>query len=357
VNTAPAAPVTGPLEKPLKRHKKLMEMLTYCRVHNSTTELEFINKYLSGFGKESWVDTFGNIHVCVGNGDSKTLFSCHIDTVHTIEGTQKLNFDPTTGHIFLADSTKYGYGNCLGADDGAGIWLMLEMIKSRIPGYYIFHRDEESGGIGSKWLADNFGDVLRAFDRAIAFDRKGRTDIINVQRSNRCCSDEFVKALAKEMEDNGVENMSAARGTFTDTASYTGLIPECTNISVGYYYQHSAQEVLDITFLEKLRKAVLKIDWESLPTVREAKKNDPAPYNAGSTQSKYQTEKQKREEAERIAREDFLDASVSGSEIMLFVQKYPLAAAKLLEYLDITHQDVVMFIDEAEDITQQWLKP
>ncbi|KKL15832.1 hypothetical protein LCGC14_2501660, partial [marine sediment metagenome] len=46
-------------------------------------------------------------------------------------------------------------------------------------------------------------------------------------------------------------------------------IPECTNLSVGYFCQHSSEECLNTGWLETiLMPALLEVDWESLPTER-----------------------------------------------------------------------------------------
>jgi hypothetical protein len=60
----------------------------------------------------------------------------------------------------------------LGADDGAGIALLLRMIDNKIPGSYIFHLREEIGGTCAKGMAMHHSDFLVKFDRAITFDRR-----------------------------------------------------------------------------------------------------------------------------------------------------------------------------------------
>ena len=52
-------------------------------------------------------------------------------------------------------------------------------------------------------------------------------------------------------------------------AKFMHIVPECTNISVGYYNEHTTREVQDIVYLQKLCKAVCEIDWDSLPIVRD----------------------------------------------------------------------------------------
>jgi hypothetical protein len=46
------------------------------------------------------------------------------------------------------------------------------------------------------------------------------------------------------------------------------MIPECTNISVGYNFEHTA-ETQNITYLDRLAKASVNVDWSSLPTARK----------------------------------------------------------------------------------------
>jgi hypothetical protein len=47
------------------------------------------------------------------------------------------------------------------------------------------------------------------------------------------------------------------------------LIPECTNVSVGYFNEHTHDEIQNITFLEKLAKACVKVNWSGLKAVRD----------------------------------------------------------------------------------------
>ncbi len=101
-------------------------------------------------------------------------------------------------------------------------------------------------------------------------------DIISSQRGGICCSKEFVKGFGEQLNDLIVsplkvkEKFDSAVGSFTDTANYTDIIPECTNLSVGYFNQHSAQERQDGWWLEEiLVPALLKVDWEELPTHRK----------------------------------------------------------------------------------------
>jgi hypothetical protein len=57
----------------------------------------------------------------------------------------------------------------------------------------------------------------------------------------------------------------------TDTAEFTDIIPECTNISCGYYSEHTEKEHLDMRHFAQLAKSILLIDWDALPTSRDPK--------------------------------------------------------------------------------------
>jgi uncharacterized coiled-coil protein SlyX len=252
----------NPIEE--RRKQRLLEMLTYKRPHESATESDFVTTYLlcpPYSTKAEIVGPMRNIVIVVGDGSS-TMFSCHTDTVHLKDGRQEIQYDPVTDHVFKKD------GECLGADDTTGVWLMLEMIDAGVPGTYVFHRGEERGGIGSSWLAKNKADWLKTFKRAVAFDRKGEESVITMQRGRKCCSDEFAKALAEKL---GADWRPDPSGTFTDTANFIAHIPECTNLSIGYYDQHTSNETQNVEFAMELCEKVIALDWESLPTVREAK--------------------------------------------------------------------------------------
>ena len=163
--------------------------------------------------------------------------------------------------------------NVLGADDKLGCYIMCRLLQAKVPGLYVFHVGEECGGIGSSYIAKETPDVVKNIDYCVAFDRMDYTDIITNQSGGRCCSDEFADALAKQMNVKlpPKKQMSkSSGGTFTDSANYTRLIPECTNVSVGYKRQHTESEHFDHEWLERhLIPALLNVKWVSLPVKRD----------------------------------------------------------------------------------------
>ena len=240
----------------------LCQMIQYRRPAGSKTERYFIKHYLEPLGVKP--DAEGNQIVRVGDS-SRVLWSCHTDTVHRDGGKQSVRL--SNGLIKLTSNSK---SNCLGADCTTGVWLMHEMIKAQVPGLYIFHAAEECGGVGSYHIASKTPELLRGIDYAIAFDRYGYDEIITKQGSGLCASDKFAQSLAPMLPGR---YSPSPHGFFTDTANYGDIIPECTNIAVGYDKHHTFREQQDIDFAMRLRDALLKFDETKLVVERRAGDN------------------------------------------------------------------------------------
>lgn len=255
------------------------DILKYRRPHDSKGEHAFINRVLlkefKNNGHKYRVDGAGNHIVIVGdNLEPSVMFSCHTDTVHNrmIPGlTQRLKIHNDCEVTSIQKE-------CLGADDATGIFLMFMLMRKQVPGLYIFHRGEERGGIGSQFIAENW--QFSNIKQAIAFDRASDHHIITHQAGGRCASDEYAISLAEQLNKHCASEFQKAPwqpnngGTFTDTKNYTRLVPECTNLSVGYYQQHSMSEWQDLDFLVKMAKGIHKINWSKLVIARDPLAND-----------------------------------------------------------------------------------
>lgn len=254
----------------------LTRFFSYKRPHGSGSEAHWIETHILNelnIRIIQWrFDDARNIHVdrrgIMSSGNkppSRTLFVAHTDTVHKDDnGYQRVTIDNEQVMRVLPTNT-----NCLGADDGAGVLVLLALILHDVPGYYIFTRGEERGGIGSSHLAMQQFDLLSEFDRAIAFDRKGTSSVITHQAYGRCCSDVFADALSDALSNDELMYAPDNTGVYTDTAEFINVIPECTNISVGYMNEHTTSESLDLKHLAALIRQCVRIDWEALPTARD----------------------------------------------------------------------------------------
>lgn len=273
----PKPPVARP-PVPTSVDPLLATILSYKRPHESAMETEFVRTWLTsqvaGFGfAPMWKS--GNMVVVVPVPDKEglpsVLFSCHVDTMHRTSGVQQVMYDAVRGEIFLDAKAKDN--ECLGADDGTGVWLMLRMIEAKVPGAYVFHRGEERGCIGSRKMADEQKEWLGKFSVAVAFDRPRNNEVITHQQGGtRLASDECGTAMA-----TALNNLSGGlfayeisnRGVVTDTAFYGEFIAECFNLGVGYQNQHGPTEVQDYAHAAKLLEVCKAVNWHGLPIHRK----------------------------------------------------------------------------------------
>lgn len=235
------------------------------RPHGSLAEAEFV-AWLANRYQPTLIDAAGNLHFDMRIDGETTLFVAHTDTAHWSKGGPN-KYEVKGDMVHAVD-------DCLGADDGAGIQVLAYLMEQEVPAYYIFTRGEECGGIGATYLADEMPDLLREFKRAIAFDRNDSWSVITHQGGSRCCSKAFGEALAGELSAGELLYATDDGGIFTDTALWTEIIPECTNLSVGYWAQHTQQEKQDLDFLRKLMETAASLDWEALPTSRSVDGRD-----------------------------------------------------------------------------------
>lgn len=247
----------------------LSKILSTRRAHNSVQELEFVawlRKHLAELGHKV-EDLPGGCFAVTTDTASQTMFSCHVDTVHSPSSAgQTVFYDEAMGHVFLG---KDSASNCLGADDGAGVWLMVNMIAAKVPGTYVFHRGEEVGCVGSRAILTSFPAFLSKFKACVAFDRPDNYEVIIKQSGLECASEVYGTALATALSQFGMKYEISDRGVITDSKIYREKIRECVNIGVGYYSQHTPNEYLDFDHLVNLLEAVKRIDWDKLPVARE----------------------------------------------------------------------------------------
>lgn len=242
---------------------ELLEMLSFKRRHMTTTEELFCKNFMNGLftadGEFIKFDKFvspsgDTMAYYVTLSDDPVLWSCHVDSVHSGSGWVPVAYDNFLNVAYVQDES------CpLGADDAAGMWILFQMIRAGIGGTYIFHKGEEVGGVGSRAMAIHQKEWLQGFKYAIAFDRKKTHSIITHQGFDRCCSDAFATSLANVLNRcTPMHYVLDDGGVFTDTANYTDLIEECTNLSCGYEFEHTQKEMLDVDFMVNLKDSLIK---------------------------------------------------------------------------------------------------
>lgn len=226
-----------------------------------------LEKYLpTGFKKDKSGNYFYEI------GESKTLFTCHLDTYSP--KMEKVNhvIDDKDPFIIKTDGNTI-----LGGDNKLGCTILIGMIGNKIPGTYYFFVGEEpilSGGLfGSSNALESNPEYFKKFNKCVAFDRRGYGSIVVRQMGRMCCSPEFAKAIADEFDIKGIKwDSESGFGYYTDTAVFMDVIEECTNISAGGFNEHYVTEWVDLNYTYQVYEAAIGLDWESLPVKRELEK-------------------------------------------------------------------------------------
>jgi hypothetical protein len=248
----------------MKIKEKFLELTSRTYPHGTEEELfPILFEIVPNLQK----DEFGNLFIKIGESD--VMFTSHLDTATSANTSVK--------HVIQGNIIKTDGKSILGADDKAGVTIMLYMIKNNIPGLYYFFLGEEVGCVGSKKVANVQKETkIEGINKVISFDRRGTNSVITYQTSRRCASDTFGKALASQLNlvETSFKYDIDPTGILTDSVQFISIYPECTNISVGYQSEHTYSETQDIDHLEKLAEACLKVDWINLPVERDPSKTE-----------------------------------------------------------------------------------
>lgn len=206
------------------------------------------------------IDAHGNYIVKVPGDGDRIMWTAHCDTADSHPTQVSLKFR----NGMLATDRK----SILGADDKVGCAIMAMMIRSGCPGTYCFFAGEEVGCVGSEKMADDT--EMLEYDCCISLDRRGYSDIITHQCGKRTASDGWAQQLAETIGNYSSGTISMKpdpTGVFTDSREFRDLIPECTNLSVGYFHQHTHDEKTNVDFSYLLCLALIRMAHDcAVPT-------------------------------------------------------------------------------------------
>jgi len=311
----------------------LLSMLSYKRPEGTMTQKIFCERFLQPVMGDP--DLSGNyIHV-VYNSDGSSpniCFTAHHDTVHKTEGMQKVLYDP---HL---DVAYVDHDECLGADCTTGIFLVLRMIEAKVPGIYVVHAGEEIGCVGSTALIRDYPSWLMNTDAVISFDRYGTKSVITHQMGRRTASESFAESLAEVL---GMPNLLPdPDGSYTDSNEYVDVVGECTNLSVGYYSQHTKKEYQDVAYAIELKDALITADWSKLRFERLAGSLEYDGYYGGYTGRGWKS-------ANRPAEDDTAYANIAE-----LIYDKPDEVAALLELWGFNVADLEDGIEQLADYSE-----
>lgn len=171
-------------------------------------------------------------------GDCPIALVAHLDTVFADPPTE-IFYDTRKGVIWSPQG--------LGADDRAGVFLILKLLAKGHRPTVIFTTGEEVGAIGAGNLVRIEKKPITELKYIIQLDRHGTSDCVFYS----CYNPPFVKYI----ESFG---FIEAYGSFTDISEICPVWGIAgVNLSVGYRNEHSIAEVL---FVEPLLATLDKVD-------------------------------------------------------------------------------------------------
>ena len=175
-----------------------------------------------------YVYAIGNIPICL---------VAHLDTVHRTP-IKELYFDKEQDVMWSPQG--------IGADDRAGVFAIVEIIKKGYRPHIILTTDEEKGCVGASELAKKkcpFKDI-KYF---IQIDRQGKYDCVFYDCDNKNF-EEYIESF----------------GFITDFGSFSDIAELCptwgiagVNLSSGYYNEHTLAEYLKT---KELKETISKIE-------------------------------------------------------------------------------------------------
>jgi tripeptide aminopeptidase len=204
---------------------------------------QFVISSLQPYVDDITVDSYGNIlaEKTYGHGQGPTiLLNSHLDTVLPIE----------EGRVIMKEGAIwYSNKGILGADDRAGVAVLLELAKV-LPSLtfngkvkWVFTVEEEVGLVGAKNLQDYF---LWGVDAAFVVDRCGTGNIVtSCGGYEDFCNKNFGLFLEELIESKGLSSWKCTTGGSSDTRIWARHGIQSVNLSVGYQHEHTSKEKLD----------------------------------------------------------------------------------------------------------------
>ena len=197
-----------------------------------------LKKVLASFLKKHYKKVIHTKDYIFAEGEVPVALVAHMDTVFTLP-PEEIFFDQKKNVMWSPQG--------LGADDRAGVFAIVQIVRAGFRPHVIFTTDEEVGGLGATAIAQldcPFNDLKYV----IELDRRGSNDCVFYDCDNK----EFVEYV----ESFGFEwNF----GSYSDICEFC---PEWgvagVNLSIGYRDEHSEIEVLFVgqmlSTIEKVKK-------------------------------------------------------------------------------------------------------
>lgn len=233
------------MRMPIEMIKRATEVLQIPSTQDNELSIGlYITNELKTHNIDFYIDDYGNIITSKG----KPPFACfcaHMDTVHSYPHGFRVIFQHLKGRDYIYAKDRKGKPVGIGGDDKCGVFVCLELLKTKDDIMAVFFTQEESGGTGSRNIKLN---VFKDCKFIGGIDRWNGNDFINKYSGETTTSKEFMKDIKPILSKYEVKPTS---GLFTDALNlYSRYVNiSCFNISCGYYLHHTDAEFVDLNEL------------------------------------------------------------------------------------------------------------
>lgn len=206
--------------------------------------------------------SYGYNNICNSNtfmfaeGDLPVCLCAHMDTVFA-QTPDKFYYDAKEAILWSPSG--------MGADDRAGIVIILKLLRDGYRPSIVFTDLEEKGGVGADHLVSKYGNCpFKECKAIIELDRRGINDAVYYSCDN--------KDFERKINSYGFKT---EWGTFSDISIIAPIWEiAAVNLSVGYENEHTSSEILsmeglDLTYL-RVKKMLKECDsWPSYAYIPE----------------------------------------------------------------------------------------
>lgn len=173
-------------------------------------------------------------------GDIPIALLAHLDTVHKAPPTEFFH-DKERGYLWTPEG--------LGADDRAGVFGILMLLKAGYRPSILFLTQEERGGIGAEKLIKEWPAPASEINFLIELDRRGEDDAVYYD----CGNEEFEKFISSF-------GFNTEWGSFSDISVIAPVWDRAAvNLSIGYFDEHTLCERLNYRYMFKTIDRVKQI--------------------------------------------------------------------------------------------------
>lgn len=208
---------------------------------NEASLLKTMNTYLKRFYNKV---TYTKDYV-YAIGDIPITLVAHVDTVFK-ERPEDVFYDRVKNVLWSPQG--------LGADDRAGVFAIINIVKSGLRPHIIFTTGEEMGGLGAQVLTYREPKPFAEMKYIIQLDRRGKDDCIFYECDNVKFI-EYIKSFGFHEEYGSFSDISELCPTWRIAG---------VNLSIGYENEHSLIEILYIDYflstVEKVKKMLKDVN-------------------------------------------------------------------------------------------------